>query len=136
MRKLYTQSVTAILTIFIIGCSQLHANKTEQAAPETKPAVMLLNSVETSDVAQFKTVWSEYMAKQLNPNMSDQYWIALLEQYKKLCNEEFGAYKISDFSFLFKGGTTEGEVMMTFKGNRIPALSVIKEGTEWKINER
>lgn len=43
--------------------------------------------------------------------------------------------KEADFEYMFEGDESSGEVIIVFKGKKLPRLRVIAEGDEWKVNE-
>jgi len=50
---------------------------------------------------------------------------------------DYGDYSLDDFRYTFSGDTNSGQVVIIFKGETSSdGFEVVKEGDQWKINER
>jgi hypothetical protein len=103
---------------------------------QAQPVVAWLTAVKTSDVKLLKTVWSTRMTEGIPQDGEDEHWNNRLEAYKKVWAQQFGEYEVSDFTFTFAGNDTAGVVVIEHNGRKLPGLRVIKEGDQWKIDER
>ena len=59
-----------------------------------------------------------------------------MKSYQEVFKHQFGDYKLDEFTFEFEGNEKKGTVSVVHKGKKTPGLRIIKEGTDWKINER
>jgi len=107
-------------------------DQTPASLPQARPVSIWLSAVKNGDQDQLKTVFSESMRRQFD----QEGWARVLMQYQISFRSVFGDYTLEDFSFAFTGGEDRGSVLITFKGKQLPALSVIRENTDWKVNER
>jgi len=133
----------AVLTLALAVCGASCTKKTTlqesqegDVIPQARPIVRLLKAVKNSDVEALKTVWSEHLISQVNPSGADELWKKILDSYKQVFEKEFGEYEITDFKFEFKGDVEKGKVVIIFRDEKEPDLLVVKEGNEWKVNER
>jgi len=123
------------LTLIILPMADRHQVGPKAAAeivPPARPVFGLLQAVKDEDRERLKTVFSEAMRKSLEK----EGWDKVLKSYQKVFEKEFGDYKLEDFTFEYIGGGEEGQVLVEHKGKKLPGLRVIRERTDWKINER
>ena len=108
---------------------------------QAKPILLWIESVRSSDLCQFKTVWSKQAWKQSGIKRQEAKaddWSWLLEHHAELWVHQFPSSKIADFTFSYKGGQANGKVIVKFKGKEIDPgvvgpLSVLKENGKWKM---
>jgi hypothetical protein len=108
------------------------ATSPAKIAPQTKPVSAWLQAVRTGDKAQLKTVFSQRM----QIRHAEMGWDKVMKAYQNVFKEEFGDYKLENFTFEFEGNEQTGKVSIVRKGKKLPGLRVIKEGSDWKVNER
>jgi hypothetical protein len=108
------------------------ATSPAKLAPQIKPVSAWLQAVKTGDKAQLKTVFSQRM----QISHAEMGWDKVMKAYQDVFKEEFGDYKLEDFTFEFEGNEQTGKVSIVRKGKKLPGLRVIKEGANWKVNER
>jgi hypothetical protein len=108
------------------------AGQAKEIIPQAQPVAAFLKAVMDGDQEQMKTVFSENMRRQFD----SEGWDQAMKTYQTLFRKEFGEYKPEDFSFQFKGGESAGTVLITHRGRALPGLRVIKEGNEWRVDER
>jgi len=63
-------------------------------------------------------------------------WDEGLKAYTELFRKEFGEYDLSDFEYSFSGDADAGEVSIVYQGRTLPGLRVVREGGEWKLDEK
>jgi len=102
------------------------------SVPQARPISVWLTAVKNGDQDQLKTVFSESMRRQFD----QEGWANVLMRYQDVFRRVFGDYKLEDFAFAFTGGEDTGQVAITFKGQTVPGLRVVRETTDWKVNER
>jgi hypothetical protein len=100
--------------------------------PQSRPVAVLLKAVKDANTEQLKTAFSENMRRRFDT----EGWEKVLKTYQDAFMKEFGDYKPEDFSYQFAGGENAGSVSIRYRGRTLPALRVIKEGNEWKVDER
>ena len=126
-----------ILALLLTGAATLVAlsaaqSPTPASVPQARPVFILLSAVKNGDQEQLKTAFSESMRRQFD----QEGWGKVLMTYQDLFRSAFGDYTLEDFSFAFTGGEDSGAVLVTFKVMAMPGLLVVRENTEWKVNER
>lgn len=114
------------------GKSQDGADKAKDIIPQARPVFTWLKAVKDGDQKQLKTVFSERMRK----TFDEEGWDRVLKTYQEVFKKDFGDYKLEDFAFEYTGGEEEGKVSVVHKGKRLSGLRVIKEKTDWKVDER
>jgi len=127
--------VLALLTATVLVRPDMcaAAQDTAQAiVPEARPVFNWLNAVKNGDQDQLKTVFSEQMRQRFD----EQGWAKVLTTYQDGFKKEFGDYELDDFVFEFTGGEDSGQVTVVYRGKKLPGLRVVKEKTDWKVNER
>jgi hypothetical protein len=100
--------------------------------PQAKPVFAWLQAVKTGDKAQLKALFSQRM----QTRHAETGWDKIMNTYQEVFKAEFGDYKLAEFTFEFKGDDKKGQVFVIHKGKKTPGLRVIKEGADWKVNER
>ena len=79
-----------------------------------------------------KTVHSERIKKSLEKKG----WANVMKQYQDAFKEQFGEYKLKEFTFEYEGSEMKGRVAIARNGNALGKLHVIYENGVWKMNER
>jgi hypothetical protein len=100
--------------------------------PQARPVIELLRSVKNGDLNELKSVFAEAVEK----NFDGIGWDEIMTTYRELFAKEFGDYEMVDFTFEFSGSEDEGAVSIVHKGKELPAMRVICENSNWKLNER
>ncbi len=59
-----------------------------------------------------------------------------MKQYQDAFKEQFGEYKLTEFTFEYEGSEMKGRVAIARNGNALGKLHVIYENGVWKMNER
>lgn len=108
------------------------SDKSRQLAPQARPVFAWFQAVKAGDKAQLKTVFSQRMQTE-HAKMG---WDKVLKMYQDVFKKDFGDYKLDEFSFEFNGDDKKGEVLTVHNGKKLGELRVIKEGADWKVNER
>jgi hypothetical protein len=104
--------------------------------PQTAPIVNLLSAIKSGDSAPLKSVWSKRMIERINPEGAEETWEEVLQEYSEVFKHYYGDFELEDFRFSFEGDETKGKLITDFKGERAGDLQIIKEGSEWKMDER
>jgi arylsulfatase A len=99
---------------------------------QARPVFNLLRAARRGDLEGLKTVFSQRMRGQLD----GEGWDKVLARYREAFKKEFGDYRPGEFVFQFTGGEEKGTVEISRKGKKLPGLQVIKEGADWKIDEK
>jgi hypothetical protein len=120
---------SAVLFVFLSAAGQAASS---DIIPQARPVAAMLQAVRDGNQDQLKTVFSESMRR----TFDSEGWDKVLRIYQEGFKKEFGEYRSADFSYQFAGGENKGTVLIIFKGKTLPGLQVIKEGTEWKVDER
>jgi len=64
-------------------------------------------------------------------------WQRVFDSYLTVVKNDYGDYSLDDFRYTFSGDTNSGQVVIIFKGETSSdGFEVVKEGDQWKINER
>ncbi len=131
--KTLHQLLTSALVVgtLLLGFATSSAEAAE-TIPQAQPVIALLKAVKESDQKQLQSAFSEKMQAQYD----QEGWDKVLQRYKEGFKTAFGDYKVEDFAFEYKGDEEKGGVSVVHKGKTLPGMSVIKEKTEWKLNER
>lgn len=102
------------------------------ASPQAKPFLDFLESLKTSNLQLFKTVYS----KRMKAGFEKQGWDKVFRQYQDECRTEFGDFELTDFDLFFEAENRPDVLKIEFKGKQLGSLQLIKENNLWKINER
>jgi hypothetical protein len=103
-----------------------------ETIPQARPVSLWLQAVKDGDQAQLKTCFSARMQRELEK----EGWDNVMKIYQEVFKSEFGDYRPEDFSFRFQGSESVGTVLISYRGKTFPGLQVIKEGNEWRVDER
>jgi hypothetical protein len=129
----------SILLLFLtLNCfvaihrSQDRPDNAKKLIPQAQPIVKWLKAVKDGDQKKLKEVFAERMRKRFD----EEGWEKALKSYKQAFQKEFGKYRLKDFTFEYSGGVQEGKVAIVYKGKKLPGVQVIKEQTDWKVDER
>ena len=79
-----------------------------------------------------KTVHSERIKESLEKNG----WPHVMKQYQDAFKEQFGDYRLKEFTFEYEGSEMKGRVAIAHNGNATGKGHVIYENGVWKMNER
>jgi hypothetical protein len=104
----------------------------DKTPPEAAPLIAVLEAAKASDAAAFKKAYS----KRLREDKVQGDWEKNVKEAQANMKKLFGDYQLKDFSFTFAGDKEKGKVTLSHKGKEAFALNVIKEGDEWKLDER
>ena len=105
------------------------------ARPQIQLILRWLKAVKDSDIALLKTVCS----KRVRKGFEEMGWEKALAMYEGMFQEQIGEFELDDVKFEYskhKGSDIRGKVRVTINNRRLPSLLVVKEGSEWKIEER
>jgi hypothetical protein len=116
---------------FVLSCSILRAQEIRTPA-EAAPVIAVLKAVKGADVAGFMNAYS----REIREDKSQGDWQKNLKEAQVNMKRLFGVYQLDDFSFTFDGDREKGKVTLSHKGKEAFPLNVIKEGNEWKVDER
>jgi len=122
---------TCFLIIGLIASPSLHA-KEDTAPPEAQPVVVLLEAAKNSNAAAFKNIYS----RRIREDSKQNDWFKNVNQARSNLTRIFGNYALENFSFNFIGTDNEGVVTTLHHGVKSLQFIVIKEGNEWKLDER
>ncbi len=104
----------------------------DKTPPEAAPMIAVLKAAKASDAAAFKKAYS----KRLREDKMQGDWEKNVKEAQVNMKKLFGDYQLKDFSFTFAGDKEKGKVILFHKGKEAFPLNVIKEGDEWKLDER
>jgi hypothetical protein len=104
--------------------------------PQAAPIVNLLSSIKAGDSGSLKSVWSKRMIERINPEGTEEKWEEVLGEYSDTFEHYYGDFELEDFRFSYEGDEMSGKLITDFKEERVGPLKVIKEGGEWKLDER
>jgi hypothetical protein len=124
-------AVCWVLFSFVLSCSVLRAQEIKTPA-EAAPVIAVLKAVQGADVAGFMNAYS----REIREDKSQGDWQKNLKEAQVNMKRLFGVYQLDDFSFTFDGNREKGKVTLSHKGKEAFPLNVIKEGNEWKVDER
>jgi len=102
------------------------------ASLQAKPFLDFLESLKTSNLELFKTVYSERM----KAGFEKQGWDKVFRGYQNECKTEFGDFELTDFDLFFEAEDHPDVLKIEFKGKQLGSLQLVKENNLWKINER
>ena len=123
-----------IILLFILTSSLFAEEMSREVTPEEKPIVNLFTAVKTQNVKLLESVFSQRMIQKLSIKPG---WDAALKEYTRVFEQEFGDFELKDFAFFFEETKdSKGRITILFKGKNSAALSIIKEGKEWKMDEK
>lgn len=106
--------------------------KKEKLSPEAAPLIAVLKAVKVADAAAFKNAYSQ----RIREDKMQGDWEQNISMAQANLKKMFGEYNLTDFSFTFAGDKQTGKVSLSHKGQAAVTLAVIKEGDEWKLDER
>lgn len=122
-----------LVAIAVLAAPPASAQGTAAAlAPQARPVVAWLSAVKSGDEDQLKNAFSTMMRQQFER----EGWPAVLSTYRDVFKQAFGDYGVEDFTLTFSGGDDSGRVAIGYKGAKLPSVLVVREGSEWKLNER
>ena len=124
--------ILVLLTSFLVRTETSAAAQDRTLVPQARPVLVWLSAVKAGNQDALKTAFSESMRRQFD----QAGWATVLTTYQGVFRKAFGDYALDDFAFDFTGGAESGQVIIVHKGNRLPGVQVIREGTDWKVNER
>lgn len=100
--------------------------------PPSAPFLALLSAAKLSDVAGMKNAYSQRIREE--SARSD--WNENLRDAQTSLRKLFGDYQLAQFGFTFSGNTDKGTLSISHNGKQGAALKVVKEGNQWKLDER
>jgi hypothetical protein len=100
--------------------------------PQAAPFFALLAAAKLSDSAAMKNAYSQRIRDE--PLSCD--WNKNLKEAQASISELFGDYNLAQFDFAFIGDTLKGKLSIFHNGKQAPALNVVKEANQWKLDER
>ena len=115
----------------VLSCSILRAQEVN-ATPEAAPVISMLKAARGSNTAGFKNAYS----RPIREDKDQGRWENNLREAQVNLKKLFGHYRLNDFSFTFSGDREKGKVTLFYKGKEAFPLNVIKEGKDWKVDER
>jgi hypothetical protein len=102
------------------------------ALEEAAPMISILRAVQISDIDSFQQAYS----KEIREDKEQGDWKKNMTEAQKNMARIFGAYRLADFSFSFKGSREKGVLTVQFKMDKTINLKVVKEEAGWKLDER
>lgn len=114
-----------------MSCSILRAQEVKPP-PEAAPVIAVLKAAKGSNTAGFKNAYS----RPIREDQDQGRWESNLKEAQVNLKKLFGDYQLNDFSFTFFGDREKGKVTLFHKGKEAFPLNVLKEGKEWKVDER
>ena len=110
----------------------INESSKESHIPQARPFLLLLEAVKMRDEHKLKTVHSE----RIKEGLEKKGWANVMKQYQDAFKEQFGEYKLKEFTFEYEGNEMKGRVAIAHNGNALGKLHVIYENGVWKMNER
>ena len=107
-------------------------NSKKSHIPQARPFLLLLEAVKNGDEQKLKTVHSE----RIKEGMEKKGWANVMKLYQDAFKEQYGEYKLEEFTFEYEGSEMKGRVAIARNGNANGKLHVIYENGVWKMNER
>ncbi len=104
----------------------------ESHIPQARPFLLLLEAVKNEDEQKLKTVHSE----RIKEGLEKKGWANVMKQYQGAFKQQFGEYKLKEFTFEYEGSEMKGRVAIARNGYALSKLHVIYENGVWKMNER
>jgi len=126
-----TLTIFCGLCCILVSCPSIRGNEDKTPA-EASPLIALLKAAKASDINSFKDAYS----KRIREDKGQGDWDKNLKEAQGSLKKMFGDYDLKDFSFTFTGDKEKGKVALSHKGKESITLKVIKEGGEWKLDER
>ena len=108
------------------------AGQGEDVAEQVRPVVMLLRAVRNGD----REALMRAFCARLRAEFEALGWAQVLQGYQDGFRQQFGQFELTEFTFAFAGGDDRGQVSITHRGGTLPALAVVREAGEWRLNER
>ena len=91
-----------------------------------------MGTIQRRDVTAFKNAYS----KRIREDKDQGDWEKNLKEAQAAMKKQFGDFQLKDFGFKFEGDKVKGKVALSHKGKEMFPLAVIKEGGNWKVDER
>ena len=132
MRSLLVVVIALAASVASLQSQSAELAQDAAVIPQVRPVLTWLSAVKSGDPDQLKLAFSASMQRQFERDG----WLNVLDRYQDSFQRAFGDYALSDFTFDFVGGGDSGHVTIAHNGNKLPAVSVIRESTGWKVNER
>lgn len=120
-----------VVGMLVLGFAVSPAEAAE-TVPQAQPVMALLKAAKEGDQDLLKSAFSETMRKECDKTG----WDTVMKQYQQGLKAAFGDYRLADFTFDYKGSEEKGAVFVVHKGKTLPAMAVVREDAEWKLNER
>lgn len=115
----------------VLATSVLPAGQ-DKPPPPAAPVIGMLKAVKANDVSGFKNAYS----KRIREDKEQGNWDKNLKEAQAGLKKLYGEYDLKEFTFTFTGDKEKGGVSITHKGKKSIDLGVIKEGKDWKIDQR
>jgi hypothetical protein len=132
MKTLQQLLTSALIVGTLLPGLATSSAKAAETIPQALPVIALLKAVKERDQKQLQSAFSDKMRAQYDK----EGWDKVLQRYQEGFKTAFGDYKLEDFAFVYKGDEEKGGVSVVHKGKTLPGMSVTREKTEWKLNER
>lgn len=101
--------------------------------PQAEPVILLLNAVAAEDTSAFAAVFARPIQMQLEDEGGT--WSDLLRVWQEVVAEEFGSADLDELRYSFEGDAESGFIYVQTGERILPALRVVLEEGEWKLNE-
>lgn len=133
---MYRALIAALLAMLLIFCAGKpppgDSENLSAVIPQAYPVVALLKAAQEDNLELYKVIYSTNMRSLFQ----EEDWSPSLSRYAQLFEREFGDYALGDFRYSFSGDEDAGEVSILFQGRELRGLKVVREGEQWKLDER
>jgi hypothetical protein len=122
--------MSGVLGILLAGVAR--GADDDKTPPQAAPMIALLKAAKATDATSFKNAY----CKRIRDDKDQGDWDKNFKEAQGNLKKYFGDYDLKDFTFKFTGDKEKGKLSVSHKGKEAVLLGVIKEGDEWKLDER
>jgi hypothetical protein len=120
-----------IFAIALIAISSISAFAQSSHIKQSTPFENVLLSMKADSISLFMNSFSK---KVIHGKKDEKLWISRLNEGKEKFEKRFGTFQLSDFSY--KYDSKESKLIIFFKNEEQIGMRVIKEGRNWKLDEK
>jgi hypothetical protein len=113
-------------SLLLTSCATSRMHETN---PPSAPFIQMLETAKNDDMEGFFNCFSERDTFGHNSNPND------FKEAQTNLRSMYGDLDPSEFEFQFEGKDSHGVLVIIFKGEENLRIRVVKEGTEWKLDE-
>lgn len=103
-----------------------------QPPAQALPVIAMLRAAQAKDAAAFRATY----AKRIRDGKEQSDWEKNVAEANASVGRLFGGASVDELTFTFTGDADAGKVTIARPSQPPVTLAVVREGTEWKLDER